>query len=142
MKESRKKSDDKIKRNWHLFDASEETLGRMASQVAVILRGKNKVTFTPHLDEGDFVVIINSDNLKVTGNKLENKIYHHYTGYHGGIKSISLEKLKEKDSTEVIKKAVFGMLPKNKLRKEMMKRLKVFKGEEHSYGDKIRSQKK
>jgi len=129
---------NEIKRNWHLFDASEESLGRLASRVAVILRGKDKVDFAPHLDGGDFAVVINSDNLKVTGNKLEKKIYHHYSGYHGGIKSISLGKLKEKDSAEVIKKAVFGMLPKNKLRKEMMKRLKVFEKEEHSYGDKIK----
>ncbi len=134
----KRKNKNKIKRNWHLFDASEENLGRMASRVAVILRGKDKVTFTPHLDEGDFVVVVNSNDLKVTGNKPEDKIYYHYSGYHGGIKEISLGKLMEKDSTEVIKKAVFGMLPKNKLRKEMMKRLKVFKGEEHSYEDKIK----
>ena len=138
MKEDKQNAKNKIKRNWHLFDASKENLGRLASRVAVILRGKDKVSFTPHLDEGDFVVVVNSDNLKVTGNKLEDKIYYHYSGYHGGIKEISLEKLMEKDSTEVIKKAVFGMLPKNKLRKEMMKRLRVFKEEEHPYGDKIK----
>ena len=134
----KKNSKSKIKRNWHLFDASEENLGRLASRAAVILRGKDKVTFTPHLDEGDFVVVVNSDSLKVTGNKLEDKIYYHYSGYHGGIKEISLGKLTEKDSTAVIKKAVFGMLPKNKLRKEMMKRLRVFKGEEHPYKDNIK----
>jgi large subunit ribosomal protein L13 len=138
MKEDKQNAKNKIKRNWHLFDASKENLGRLASRVAVILRGKDKVSFTPHLDEGDFVVVVNSDNLKVTGNKLEDKIYYHYSGYHGGIKEISLGKLMEKDSTEVIKKAVFGMLPKNKLRKEMMKRLRVFKEEEHPYGDKIK----
>ena len=139
MKEGKQNTNNKIKRNWHLFDASEENLGRLASRVAVILRGKDKVTFTPHLDGGDFVVVVNSDNLKVTGNKLENKIYYHYSGYHGGIKEISLGKLIEKDSTEVIKKAVFGMLPKNKLRKEMMKRLRVFGGEEHPYKDNIKT---
>ncbi len=132
-----KKSKTEPKRNWHIFDASEESLGRMASRVAVILRGKDKVDFAPYLDNGDFVVVINSDNLKVTGNKLENKMYYNYSGYPGGMKSISLEKLKEKDSTEVIKRAVFGMLPKNKLRKEMMKRLKIFKTEEHPYGNKV-----
>ncbi len=137
MKEDKQNAKNKIKRNWHLFDASEKTLGRLASRVAVILRGKDKVSFTPHLDEGDFVVVVNSDNLKVTGNKLEDKIYYHYSGYHGGIKEISLGKLMEKDSTEVIKKAIFGMLPKNKLRKEMMKRLRVFKGEEHPYESKL-----
>ncbi len=133
----KKKSKTEAKRNWHIFDASEESLGRMASRAAVILRGKDKVDFAPYLDNGDFVVVINSDNLKVTGNKLENKMYYNYSGYPGGMKSISLEKLKEKDSTEVIKRAVFGMLPKNKLRKEMMKRLKVFKTEEHPYENKV-----
>jgi len=139
MEKSKSKNKTKIKRNWHLFDAGEENLGRLASRAAVILRGKDKVSFAPHLDEGDFVVIVNSDNLKVTGNKLKDKIYYHYTGYPGGIKEISLEKLIEKDSTEVVKKAVFGMLPKNKLRKEMMSRLKVFGGKEHPYESKFKS---
>ena len=131
------KNNKSIKRKWYLFDASEESFGRMASKIAVLLRGKNKVSFAPYLDEGDYVVVINSDNLKYTGDKGDGKIYYHYSGYMGGMKSITLSDQIKKDSRKVIRDAVFGMLPKNKLRNEMMKRLRVFENEEHSHQDKF-----
>ena len=134
---SNSKEKNTIKRNWHLFDAREESFGRMASKIAVLLRGKNKVSFTPHLDGGDFVVVVNSDDLKYTGNKKDGKIYYKYSGYMGGMKEINLGDQIKKDSRKVIEDAVFGMLPKNKLRNEMMKRLKVHKDDQHPYGDKF-----
>ena len=109
----------------------------MASRIAVLLRGKNKVSFVPHLDGGDFVVVVNSDNLKYTGNKKDGKIYYEYSGYMGGMKSITLGDQIKRDSRKIIEDAVFGMLPKNKLRNEMMKRLKVYKDGEHPYGNKF-----
>ena len=138
-KEDNKKISEEKKpgRGWHLFDASEESFGRMASKIAVLLRGKNKVSFTPHIDDGDYVVVINSDNLKYTGNKGEGKIYYSYSGYMGGLKEISLKNKIKKDSRDVIKKAVYGMLPKNKLRDEMVKRLKVYKDENYLEKDKF-----
>ena len=135
MKNNKEKNT--IKRNWHLFDAREKSFGRMASKIAVLLRGKNKVDFAPHIDGGDFVVVVNSDNLKYTGNKKDGKIYYHYSGYMGGMKEITLGDQIKKDSRKVIEDAVFGMLPKNKLRNEMMKRLKVYKDGEHLYEDKF-----
>ena len=135
---SKSNNNKSIKRNWHLFDAREESFGRMASKIAVLLRGKNKTSFTPHLDGGDYVVVINSDNLKYTGNKDSGKVYYRYSGYMGGMKSITLRDQIKKDSKKVIKDAVFGMLPKNKLRSEMMKRLKVYKDDKHPYGDKLK----
>lgn len=134
---SNKKENKSIERNWHFFDAREESFGRMASKIAVFLRGKNKVSFTPHIDGGDFVVVVNSDDLKYTGNKKDGKIYYHYSGYMGGMKSITLGDQIKKDSRKVIEDAVFGMLPKNKLRNEMMKRLKIYKDSKHPYEDKF-----
>ena len=130
-------SNTNTERNWHVFDASEENFGRLSTKIAMLLRGKNKATFTPHIDAGDNVVVINSDKLKFTGNKALGKIYYAHSGYLGGMKETSLEDQIKKDSREVINSAVFGMLPKNKLRNEMMKRLRVFKGAEHPYGDKL-----
>ncbi len=127
----------KPERDWHLFDAREESFGRMASKIAVLLRGKNKVDFAPHIDGGDYVVVTNSDNLKYTGNKGEGKIYYRYSGYMGGLKEINLKDKIKKDSREVIKIAVYGMLPKNKLRDEMIKRLKVYKDEDYLEKDKF-----
>jgi len=118
---------------YHLFDAKGKILGRLATQVAGILRGKNKSDFAPNVDGGDAVVIINSDKVLATGNKSRKKIYHSFSGYHGGITSISLEDQMKKDSGKVLKEAVYGMLPKNKLRKLMMKRLLIFKGDKHSH---------
>lgn len=134
---SNNKEKNTTERKWHFFDAREESFGRMASKIAILLRGKNKVSFTPHLDGGDFVVVINSDNLKYTGNKKDGKIYYKYSGYMGGMKEITLGDQIKKDSRKIIEDAVFGMLPKNKLRNEMMKRLKVYKDDQHSYEDKF-----
>jgi len=122
-----------INRKYHLFDAKKENLGRMATKIATVLRGKNKVDFTPNIDGGDFAVVINSDNLQVTGNKLEGKLYHHYSGYPGGIRSVKLKDQIEKDSREVIKMAVYGMLSKNKLRDLMIKRLLIYKDDKHEH---------
>lgn len=127
----------KIERKWHVFDASEQNFGRLSSKIAVLLRGKNKATFVHHIDAGDNVVVINSDKLKFTGNKAVGKVYYTHSGYLGGLKSITLQDKIQKDSREVIKEAVFGMLPKNKLRNEMMKRLRVYKNGEHPYANKI-----
>jgi len=118
-------------RQYHLFDAQGKVLGRLATEIAKTLSGRNKVDYTPHIDGGDFAIIINADKIRVTGNKLEDKLYHKYSGYPGGITTIALKDLLKKDSRQVINKAVFGMLPKNKLRAKMMLRLRVFAGAEH-----------
>ena len=122
-----------INRKYNLFDAEKETLGRLATKIATVLRGKNKADFTPNIDGGDFAVVINSDKLQVTGNKMEGKIYHYFSGYPRGIRSVKLKDQMEKDSTKVIQSAVYGMLPKNKLRNPMMKRLLIYKDEKHPH---------
>ena len=122
-----------LERQWHLIDAEEKILGRLATEVALLLRGKGKVNFAPYIDGGDFVVVVNIDKIKVSGNKEEKKIYYHHTGYPGGIKEISYGKLFEKNPSAILRKAVWGMLPKNKLRTHMIKRLKSFKGKENPY---------
>lgn len=122
-----------ILRKYHLFDAEKKTIGRLSTEIVKILRGKNKVDFTPNIDAGDFAVVINSDKISPTGGKLEGKIYYHFSGYPGGISSINLKDQIKKDSTKVIKDAVYGMLPKNKLRDRMMTRLLVYKDEKHSH---------
>jgi large subunit ribosomal protein L13 len=119
--------------DWYLVDASGRTLGRLASEIAARLRGKHKPEFTPHVDTGDYIVVINAAKIRVTGNKLKDKIYHHHTGYIGNLKSISLEKLLAKSPEQVITKAVKGMLPKNKLGAVMIKKLRVFRGPEHDH---------
>ena len=120
-------------REWYIVDASEVPLGRLATQVATLLTGKTKPMFTHHIDCGDHVVVINADNLVVTGNKLEDKIYYRHSHYPGGLKETQLKDKLAKDSTEVIIKAVRGMLPVNKLRPERLARLRVFPGMEHSH---------
>ena len=122
-----------IQRKYHLFDAEGKTVGRMATQIATILRGKNKADFTPHIDAGDFVVVINTDRIIATGNKMEGKVYNHFSGYPGGIKSITLKDQIKKDSRKVIEAAVVGMLCKNKLRDRMMTRLYIYKDAEHKH---------
>ncbi len=134
-----KSNKKKIMRSWHLIDASSETFGRISSKAIELLRGKNKVDFTPHIDAGDHVVFINSDKLKFTKDKGKQKIYYTFSGYPGGIKAISLEDQIKKDSREVIRKAIYRMLPKNKLRNEMIKRLKVYKDDNHPYEDKLKT---
>jgi large subunit ribosomal protein L13 len=118
-----------IKRQWHSIDASGKILGKVATEAAGLLMGKHKPTFSRHLDGGDFVVITNAEKVRVTGNKSKQKLYYRHSGYPGGLKSISLEKLSQADPTRIIEYAVKGMLPKNRLRDGMMKRLRVYVGE-------------
>ncbi len=132
MKTVSAKSGD-FKQDWFLVDASERILGRLASEVASILRGKNKPIFTPHVDTGDFVVIVNAEKIRLTGKKLKDKKYYSYTGYPGGIKEITAEKLLEKKPEELVIRAVRGMLPKNRLGRKMIKKLKVYTGPEHPH---------
>ncbi len=120
-------------RKWYIIDAKGQTLGRLATKIAVILRGKNKVSFVPHLDNGDYVIVTNCDKFSVTGKKLADKMYYKHSGYLGGLKEMNLETLLEKKPTEALEKAISGMLPKNKLRKEMLSRLKLFTWDEHTF---------
>ncbi len=122
-----------FEQKWHLIDARGQVLGRLASEVAKILRGKDKPIFTPHVDTGDYVVIVNAANIRLTGNKLKDKVYYHHTGYPGGIKSITADELMEKNPTELINSAVKGMLPKNKLGRQIIKKLKIYAGSEHQH---------
>jgi len=122
-----------IKRNWYVVDARDKVLGRLATRIATKLRGKDKPEFAPHMDTGDFVVVVNASRIKVTGNKLEQKKYYHHTGYPGGIKEISLDRLIQKKPEQVIFKAVERMLPKNKMGRRQLKKLKVYPGPEHPH---------
>ena len=122
-----------ITRNWYLIDAKGQTLGRLSVVVADLLRGKNKPTFTPNVDCGDFVIIINTKEIKVTGNKLEDKKYYRHSGYPGGLTETNLSEMLIKHPNKVIYHAVKGMLPKNRLADEMIKKLKLFEGEEHAH---------
>ena len=122
-----------VDRKWYVIDAANIPLGRVASQVAAILRGKNKTIYTPHVDTGDYVIVINSDKMVLTGNKLNDKKYFHHSGYPGGIKEESYKDLMEKKSDFTLEKAVKGMLPKNSLGKKMFTKLKVYKGSEHPH---------
>lgn len=122
-----------VQRDWYLVDATGKTLGRLASEIAKILMGKHKPTYTPHVDGGDFVVVINAEKIHATGKKLNQKIYYKHTGYPGGLKETTLKEMLQKKPEEVIRLAVRGMLPKNKLRDRRMKRLKVYAGPEHPH---------
>ena len=122
-----------VERKWYVVDAAGVPLGRVASRVASVLRGKNKPTFTPNVDCGDFVIIINTDKAVLTGKKLENKFYRYHTGYIGGLKEISYKKMMEEKSDLAVYEAVKGMLPKNSLGRTMLKKLKVYKGAEHNH---------
>ena len=122
-----------VERKWYVVDAAGVPLGRLASRVAAVLRGKNKPTFTPNVDTGDFVIIVNTDKAVLTGKKLENKFYRYHTGYIGGLKEISYKKMMEEKSDLAVYEAVKGMLPKNSLGRQMLKKLKVYKGAEHNH---------
>lgn len=122
-----------IERKWYLIDASGKTLGRLATKIAHILRGKHKPEFTPHVDTGDYIVIINAEKITVTGRKATNKNYERYTGYPGGLKTISFDKLQAKFPARIIEKAVKGMLPKNPLGYAMISKLKVYAGTSHPH---------
>lgn len=124
---------DEIKRNWFLIDADGKILGRLAADIASRLRGKNKPVYTPHVDTGDFIVVINAEKIGLTGKKLENKIYYHHTGYPGGIKGISAGKLMQLKPEDLLRFAVKGMLPKNTLGRAMLKKLKIYAGSEHPH---------
>lgn len=126
-----------IKRQWHLVDVSGEVLGRTMTKVAEFLIGKNKPTYSPNLDGGDYVVIINASKVAVTGKKLTDKIYRHHTGFPGGFREIAMQDVMKKDPRKIIEKAVAGMLPKNKLRAPRLKRLKIFAGETHPYQNQL-----
>jgi large subunit ribosomal protein L13 len=122
-----------VRRDWYVVDADGKTLGRLASEVALRLRGKHKPEYTPHVDTGDYIVVINAEKVHVTGRKATDKMYHHHTGYIGNLKSISFDKLIAKAPERVIQSAVKGMLPKNPLGRAMFKKLKVYAGSEHHH---------
>ena len=124
---------EEVRRDWFVVDATDKTLGRLATELAVRLRGKHKPEFTPHVDTGDHIVVVNAARIRVTGNKLADKIYYRHTGYVGNLKPITLEKLMAKSPEQVITIAVKGMLPKNPLGRAMLKKLRVFAGPEHSH---------
>ena len=122
-----------VERKWYVIDAEGKTLGRIASETAAILRGKNKPVFTPHVDTGDYVIIINAEKVQVTGKKRKEKIYKRHTGYPGGLREITFEKLQAKAPEEIIRHAVKGMLPNGKLGRQMFRKLKVYAGPEHKH---------
>ncbi len=122
-----------IEHNWYVVDAKGKVLGRLATTIAMILRGKNKPIFTPHMDTGDFVIVVNAEKVKLTGNKLTDKKYYWHTGYPGGIKEITAEKLLQEKPERVLIKAVRGMLPKNSLGRQLLKKLKIYAGPEHPH---------
>ncbi len=122
-----------VQRDWYLVDASGKTLGRLASQIALRLRGKHKAEFTPHVDTGDYIVVINAGQVQVTGAKAKDKMYHHVTGYIGSLKTVSFEKLRASKPERVIEIAVTGMLPKNALGRAMYRKLKVYAGAKHDH---------
>ena len=122
-----------IKRDWYVVDATGKTLGRLASEIAIRLRGKHKPEYTPHMDTGDYIVVINARDVRVTGNKANNKLYHRHSGYPGGIKSISFNKLRQSKPERIIETAVKGMLPKGPLGREMYRKLKVYPGAAHKH---------
>ena len=124
---------DKIERKWYVVDAADQTLGRLSSEIAKVLRGKNKPTYTPHIDTGDYVIVINADKIKVSGKKLDQKIYYHHSDYVGGMKETTLKEMLAKKPENVITLAVKGMLPKGPLGRSMLKKLHVYAGPEHNH---------
>ncbi len=122
-----------IERKWWLVDAEGRVLGRLASEIAQILMGKGKVSFAPHLDGGDYVVCVNADRVRITGKKRENKVYYRHSGYPGGFKRVVLEKMLQERPERVVRLAVKGMLPKNRIGRRMLRRLKVYRGEHHPH---------
>ena len=127
-----------IKREWHLIDATDKTLGRLSIQIARLLMGKHKPIYTPSQDTGDFVVVINAEKIRVTGNKTKQKLYHRHSGYPGGFKSITLEKMMQTHPTRVMEHSVKGMLPHTRLGNQMRKRLKVYAGEAHPHASQMK----
>ncbi|MEG3066927.1 MAG: 50S ribosomal protein L13 [Syntrophaceticus schinkii] len=124
---------DEVQRKWYLIDAEDKTLGRLATEVERILRGKHKPTFTPHIDTGDHVIVVNAEKVKVTGNKFKDKQYYRHTGYPGGLKVINFAALISKKPEQVIEKAVWGMIPHNRLGRSVIKKLRVYRGPNHPH---------
>jgi len=124
---------NEIDRKWYVVDARDAVLGKLATKVATYLRGKNKPVFTPNVDTGDFIIVINADKVKLTGNKVDDKVYYHHSGYIGGIKARTAKELFGTKPEMIIEKAVWGMLPKNRLGRMMIKKLKVYRGAEHPH---------
>jgi large subunit ribosomal protein L13 len=124
---------EELEQKWYLVNADGKVLGRLATELAKILKGKNKPIYTPHVDTGDFIVVVNAGKLTLTGKKMKDKIYYHHTGYPGGIKEMTAEKLLAKKPTEMIRMAVRGMLPKNSLGRQMLRKLKVYAGPNHPH---------
>ncbi len=122
-----------VERKWYVVDAEGQTLGRLATQIAAVLRGKTKAQYTPHIDTGDFVVVVNADRIEVTGRKAEQKIYYRHTGYPGGLKEVSYERMMDRKPTEIVRKAVWGMMPKSRLARAQFKKLKIYAGAEHPH---------
>ena len=122
-----------VRRDWYIVDATDKVLGRLAVEVAFRLRGKHKPEYTPHVDAGDYIIVINADKIRVTGNKATDKIYYHHTGFPGGVKKTTFEKLQAKAPERLFEMAVKGMLPKNPLGREMFRKLKVYAGGEHHH---------
>ncbi len=122
-----------VSRQWFVVDAEGQTLGRLATRIATVLRGKHKPQFTPHVDTGDFVIVLNAGKVELTGRKMEQKQYHRYSGYAGGLRSLSAAHVRENDSERMIMQAVKGMLPKNRLSRQIIKKLKVYDGPEHPH---------
>jgi large subunit ribosomal protein L13 len=131
--ETKSYKSENVEKNWHLVDAQDKVLGRLAVKIATILSGKNKARYSPNADLGDFVVVVNAEKVKVTGNKFSQKNYYHHTGYPGGLKTKSFEKMQEDSPEKIIEKAVKGMLPKNKLANQIIKKLKVYSGSAHPH---------
>ena len=123
-----------VRRKWYVVDAEDKVLGRLSTEIARRLRGKHKPEFTPHVDTGDYIVVVNAAKVRVTGNKSQDKMYHHHNGFIGNLKSINFDKLRTKAPERIIERAVKGMLPKNALGREMYRKLKVYAGAEHQHG--------
>lgn len=124
---------DEVEREWYVVDIAGETLGRIASKIATLLRGKHKPEFTPHVDTGDYVIVINADKVELSGNKWQDKKYYHHSQYPGGLREMTYEELLQKKPTLIIKEAVKGMLPHNKLGEKILRKLKIYTGEEHPH---------
>lgn len=122
-----------VRREWFVIDATDKPLGRLASEIAHRLRGKHKPVYTPHVDTGDYIVVINAEKVHVTGRKEKDKLYHHHTGYPGGLKTINLASLREKHPERIIEKAVKGMMPRNPLGRAMLRKLRVYSGDAHGH---------
>ena len=133
MKTTQVAKKEDVTRDWYLVDVDSKVLGRVATQIANVLRGKNKPTFTPSVDTGDFVIVVNAEKIALTGKKLSDKTYYSHSGYVGGLKEISAGKLLDKKPEDLLKKAVKGMLPKNKLARHMLKKLKIYSGATHPH---------